>query len=450
MNIRITILLFTLIAFQIKAQYSSIYTFSVPADGSQPYGNLFYDQGYLYGATQSGGSANKGTIYKVKTDGTGYETLLNFDDSTGYWPCGALISDGNFLYGTTSYGGFGNGTIFKIRKDGTGFLRIFCFGFSNMGRPLGSIVYDGTFFYGTTGYGGVNGNGTFYKIKPDGTGFATLHDFNNSDGNIPCGTPVLDNNYLYTMTGYGGVNDDGVICRIKTDGTGFIKLLDFNFTNGQWPGGSLIIDNGVLYGMAMNGGSASNNGLIFKININGTGYVKLLSFDGTNGSKPASSLCAVGSYLYGMTPNVTPGYGVVFKIKNDGSDFSKLYTFTAGIDGGHPGGYLVYDGTALYSTVESGWYGGTIFKIESLVGIEEHSRISEILIYPNPTHSILSITSKTEYDAVKIINLMGQPILRLEDKPDKISVSDLENGIYFVQLLDKNHRILKTEKFIKE
>lgn len=53
--------------------------------------------------------------------------------------------------------------------------------------------------------------------------------------------------------------------------------------------------------MTSNGGS-SNNGTIFKILKDGTGYVKLLNFGGaTTGRGPQGSLLYDGTFLYGMT-----------------------------------------------------------------------------------------------------------------------------------------------------
>lgn len=449
----ILFLIFSLFVVFVKAQYSSIYTFSVPAIGSYPYGNLLYDQGYLYGATANGGLNYKGILYRVKTDGTGYETLLNLDDSTGYCPNGSMISDSNYLYCTNSYGGaLGVGSIVKIRRDGSSFFKIFDFNFSvNCGRPSGALASDGTFLYGTTLYGGNYGYGTFYKIKPDGTNFTILYHFDNITGKTPCGNILLDNNYLYSITTYGGMHDDGTICKIKTDGTGFVKLLDFNSLNGQWPTGSLIIDGGFLYGMTRYGGTINiNKGTIFKIKTDGTGYINILNFDGINGSLPVSSLYSDGSYLFGLTPVSDVGYGSVFKIKNDGTNFSKLYSFTAGSDGAWPKGFLVSDGNSLYSAVESGWYGGTVFRIGNFAGISENEIHKEFSISPNPSNSFISITSSVDYNSIKIVNSIGETILTQENKPNTISVSDLSNGIYFIQLLDKKGNLLKTEKFIKE
>ena len=57
------------------------------------------------------------------------------------------------------------------------------------------------------------------------------------------------------MTPGGGANDDGVIFKIKLDGTGYLKLLDFDCTNGCGGESSLIYDGTYFYGMTFGGGN---------------------------------------------------------------------------------------------------------------------------------------------------------------------------------------------------
>jgi uncharacterized repeat protein (TIGR03803 family) len=316
-KIYLIILLLTLIGFSntANAQYTKLLDFG-GTNGSAPYGSLIYNGTFLYGMTQSGGSYSNGTIFKIKPDGTGYVKLLDFDGSTsGSNPRGDLISDGTFLYGMTSAGGtIGGdyGTIFKIKSDGTGYATLLDFNYTNGMYPQGSLISDGSFLYGMTNAGGLNGFGTIFKIKPDGTGYATLLDFNGTNGSYPQGSLISDGTFLYGMTLGGGTNGYGTIFKIKTDGSGYVKILDFNGTNGRSPSGDLISDGSFLYGMTQSGGTYGN---IFKIKPDGTGYVKTLDFNGTtNGSSPLGSLMSDGSFLYGMTlQGGTNGLGTIFK-----------------------------------------------------------------------------------------------------------------------------------------
>ncbi len=80
----------------------------------------------------------------------------------------------------------------------------------------------------------------------------------------------------------------------------------YNFTGGTTggahPAGSLIASGTKLYGTTSGGGS-SNDGVVFSINSDFTGFTLLHSFtSGTsNGTGPDTSLLLSGSKLYGLT-----------------------------------------------------------------------------------------------------------------------------------------------------
>jgi len=258
--------------FKIKPDgttYIKLLDFDGTTNGSYPYGSLISDGTFLYGMTYGGGTNDLGTIFKIQPGGTGYVKLIDFDGTTnGSYPNGDLFSDGTFLYGMTSGGGTNDfGTIFKLKPDGTGFITLLEFnGSANGSNPYGSFVSDGTFLYGMTNSGGPDNFGTLFKILPNGTGYSKLHDFGGtSNGSYPSGSLFFDGTSLYGMTSSGGANGDGVIFKIMPDGIGFSKLLDFNGSfHGSNPYGSLISDGTFLYGMTNYYGN-NDYGTVFKI-----------------------------------------------------------------------------------------------------------------------------------------------------------------------------------------
>jgi uncharacterized repeat protein (TIGR03803 family) len=87
-------------------------------DGENPQGGLAVDPatGTFFGTTCIGGAYASGTIYKLSSDGTGYEIVKNFKHP--HCPSGNLLfSPDGFIYGTTQEGGGENhgGTIFRFR-----------------------------------------------------------------------------------------------------------------------------------------------------------------------------------------------------------------------------------------------------------------------------------------------------------------------------------------------
>lgn len=107
---------------------------------------------------------------------------------------------------------------------------------TTMGRgPNGSLISDGTYLYGMTNLGGTDGLGTVFKVKPDGTGFEKLLDFTGvANGAKPVGSLYFDGSTLYGMTQNGGTTDDGTVFKILPDGTGFAKMHDFTGQPNGW------------------------------------------------------------------------------------------------------------------------------------------------------------------------------------------------------------------------
>jgi uncharacterized repeat protein (TIGR03803 family) len=88
------------------------------SDGSRPIDSpIPVSDGWWYGTTASGGASNQGTIYRLRADGSAFETIFSFDGGTlGGFPRPSLLqaSDG-FLYGRSVLGGaLGQGTIFRF------------------------------------------------------------------------------------------------------------------------------------------------------------------------------------------------------------------------------------------------------------------------------------------------------------------------------------------------
>lgn len=255
-----------------------------------------------------------------------------------------------------------------------------------------SLYSDGTFLYGMTQYGGANNLGTIYKINQDGTGFVKLLDFNGTtNGSLPKGSLISDGTYLYGMTSNGGTSDLGTVFKIMPDGTGYVKLLDFDgSTNGSYTNSTLFFDGTYLYGMTAMGG-VNNSGTIFKLLPDGSGYQKLLDFNGTNGALPEGPLISDGTFLYGVTTaGGTANLGIIFKMMPDGTGYVKLRNFAGGSLGSTPRQSFVSDGTFLYGMTTFGGSNnqGIIYKVMS-----DGSGFSKIFDFTGGTDGIFPVSN---------------------------------------------------------
>jgi uncharacterized repeat protein (TIGR03803 family) len=391
----------------VRAQYRVLHHFTGPTnDGSGPWGSLIQSGSTLYGMTSTGGSDNTGVIFNINTDGTSFHVMHNFisagDDGTG--PFGTLLLDGSILYGmATSQGTAYGGTLFKIDTDGTDFGVLKNFGVSDGEWPYDALIQADSILYGMNTYGGSvsgwGGKGTIFRVNTDGSGFQVLHTFNGgtNDGYGPHGSLLQIGSTLYGMTAIGGSQNNGTIFKINSDGTGFQLLHSFagGSNDGKWPHVSTLVQSGsTFYGMTSFGGTR-DKGAIFRINIDGTGFQLLHSFSGgTDGFKPFGSLILSGSNIYGMTSDEgSSTSGTIFQIDTTGMGFHVLHRFT-GSDGKDPGGSLLLSDSVLYGMTSAGGSDslGVIFAFDLRGTTSVHEEKSKGAIknfrleqnYPNP------------------------------------------------------------------
>lgn len=404
-----------LLVAQLPAQtFKTLHNFDNSSDGRNADNELVLLNNTLYGTAIGGGSLDRGTIFSVNTDGTGFTILHNFTatadppytNTDGAYPQAGVILSGNTLYGTTYHGGTSViGTVFRINIDGTGFTNLHSFTplsdvyplytNSDGAYPIGGLTLSGERLYGTTSRGGTLGNGTVFAINTDGTGFTNLHSFANNDGRNAQAELVLSGSTLYGTTYEGGSSGSGTVFKLDTNGGGFTVVHGFTAiprypspsTNddGANPVGGLIISSNTLYGTTISGGKGY--GSVFAVNTDGTGFTNLYFFTATyadsqtnsGGAYPQGRLTLMGNTLYGTTSGSENfGPGTVFAVNTDGTGFTTLHSFPPGTpapinllindDGSYPMSGLLLSDYTLYGTTEQGGSMGygTVFSLSLL------------------------------------------------------------------------------------
>jgi hypothetical protein len=84
-------------------------------------------------------------------------------------------------------------------------------------------------------------------------------------------------------------------------------------------------------------------------------------------------------------------------------------------------------------------FGGTL----SLNNVDLFNKLS---IYPNPANNTVSISGVNEIQKITVFSLLGKKEVEVSNK-NIIDISQLSNGIYFIQIEKNNRTYLK--KFIK-
>jgi uncharacterized repeat protein (TIGR03803 family) len=291
----------TLHEFSVVTGTSSV-GFLVNPDGVYPDSSLLEgNDGYLYGMTRQGGSNATGVVFRLTKDGSVFEVLHEFgpltsaDDALfltnadGFNGAATLLeySDG-YLYGTSTNGGEnGRGTMFRLRPDGTGFEVLHAFSATVASEdglptndegaaPIGGVVdgQDGL-LYGTASQGGAGGYGTVYSFAV-GAGVTAVHDFDSSNGAAPSAALILGRDgRLYGTTIAGGANAAGSLLNLGTafsmarDGSDLQVLHVFDGANGVNPSSSLLqLSDSVFVGTTKTGGTCAQ-GTLYRVSLAG-------------------------------------------------------------------------------------------------------------------------------------------------------------------------------------
>jgi len=347
--------------FRINAdgnQYTNLQDFQV---GTQYPKIILGKDGALYGTTSVGGSRGLGTIFKMNIDGSNYKTLYEFDINSGA-PYTRLLqaSDGKF-YGIANYSNHQT-TLYGINTDGSGFTILKSFGNNDYIGDLYEAI-DGKIYALTVSALG-NNFGRIFSINKDGAGYTVVYNFPNGNGAAIQAALIQDFNGTFYGIDPGGTNNKGIIYTLESNGTGFIKIYDFD---GQSPESALTIGlDGNLYGGCS--GGQNNSGMIFTIKKDGTGFKKIYDLTISDGNFLNQQLLQDSNgFLYGTTwGGGLLHAGVIFKIKPDGSNYQKIYDFDNNTSMGQYSGYIIKGNGIIYGVNNYGAAhgAGNVFSIQ--------------------------------------------------------------------------------------
>jgi uncharacterized repeat protein (TIGR03803 family) len=503
--------------------YSKLFDFSGTTGATpsgEPEATLTSDGSSLFAVGYNGGKYNKGSLFKINPGTLTFDTLMSFNGANGAYPTNALIYDGAYLYGMTENGGpgacgSGCGTVFKIKPDGSGYDTLMTFRGTNGSLPHGGLYFDGTFLYGAASGGGANGFGILFKIKRDGSGFTDLYDFDGAaHGKAPRGDLISDGSSLYGMTVNGGANNFGVVFKFQyctlpsvvanasatsICATSSVSLSGSGASTYTWTGG---IINGIAFTPA---GTATytvtgtdtltgcKNTATKVITVNPLPTVIANATANTICAGTSVTLTGAGANTYSWTGGVNNG--VAFTPANTatytvtGTDINNcsntatksitinpLPTITA--TSNMPS--VCADSAATLSAIGANTYtwstnqnGASIVVTPSVTttytvtgsdlnnctntatlsqvvtncntGINQKSDDSHITIYPNPVKVNMLITSGRELGTVTIYNSLGEIIYKEKtgSTHQQIDLSKHAPGMYFLQAGNSLLKIIK-------
>jgi uncharacterized repeat protein (TIGR03803 family) len=264
-------------------------------------------------------------------------------------------------------------TVIGITAPATALTTVYSFTGGNDGaNPNALLRAANGSFYGTAQYGGSNFSGTVFQLAPGGA-LSALYSFTGgNDGATPlAGLAQGPDGNFYGTTYQGGAYDNGTVYRVTPSGV-LSNLISLNITNGSFPYAALVLGPDFnFYGTTYQGGAGRTDfvfrpGEVFRISPDGT-FTRLYSFtNGVDGGFPAAGvvLGSDGNYYGTTSQGGAGGNGIVYQITANGA-FRTVAPFNK-TNGSLPMAELVQDPAGnLYGTTTSGGiYGyGAVFRI---------------------------------------------------------------------------------------
>jgi len=193
-----------------------------------------------------------------------------------------------------------------------------------------------------------------------------LHNFGSRSAASPRAAPFRDaagNLYGTDVSGAAA----GEVYRLDTAGHYTVLCAFTGGTDGDGPDDGVIRDSaGNLYGTTEFGGTAGL-GVVFKLSAAGRETVLHSFMGGADGSQPLAGVIRdPAGNLYGTTLFDGAGrWGVVYKLDSAG-DYTVLYSFTGGADGGYPNGLVSDAAGNFYGTTNQGGTAslGVLYKLD--------------------------------------------------------------------------------------
>lgn len=191
-------------------------------------------------------------------------------------------------------------------------------------------------------------------------------------------------------------------------------------------------------------------------------------------SESGNPFASGGTYSFG-TVTVGASANATFTVENTGSD--TLYILSAPVYTGP------FSGTALPATiapggnfswvitatpVSAGSIAGSVsvtssdldenpyvinFSLNAVLGIENPASSVQTSVFPVPAQDVLHVqTSEAVQGTIRISDVAGKSILtqNMNGNQATVPVENLQSGLYFLQILDANNRVLNQQSWVKD
>lgn len=82
---------------------------------------------------------------------------------------------------------------------------------------------------------------------------------------------------------------------------------------------------------------------------------------------------------------------------------------------------------------------------------QTEKRSPQVSVFPNPATDYITLNDDDAVRNITILNMVGRKIRIFNvEKGERYEIGDLPNGLYFVQIIGKNSKVLTTQRLTKK
>jgi len=425
----------------------------------------------IYGTTRFSPKGG-GTLFKYSLQSYSFEFIKDFSPYDAQEVQIKYVTDST-LWLSSQWSFDDNGSIFTIKKDGSQLKKIYNdMDFQKGQNPVDFVLHGDSIYIAyyngggnpyPDGTGSTVSSGSFIRIKTDGTGYENLVKGGDETGTQPQSL-IIRENKLFGLFAYSGSNSrlGGQLFKSNLDGTSYNSLGALNNRTLA----KMLSTDSLIYGMSSSqifGINPFNGEIRISENLNSKpdfGYDVVANPAFLNGNIFLTTQQGgpnLGGTILKWT-NQDPEINTSNNISNQASSEIVLSDLFTDPEGDHLTYAFEYESdeihlsesdgkltlTPLHSdeieikiTANDGWGGSKSIALNMghiLSVWNEEENHSNILIYPNPTSSILNLDSKA-VELVEIFTMNGKLIKSYKNPGNKINISTLKNGVYLFRCL---------------
>jgi len=138
----------------------------------------------------------------------------------------------------------------------------------------------------------------------------------------------------------------------------------------------------------------------------------------------------------------------IYRSLNLNGSFTQLFSIpVTGVIGQTPGNFANCKNKKLFWMARNQLF---LFDDNTVLSVNETEHANNILIYPNPVSDKLNFVSSTQFNSLKLYNVLGKEVYynKQISSPVSITINDFPEGIYFYELTGLDG-VLKSGRFIK-